>query len=251
MNYLNEIEFKGKNLLISGSTSGIGLSTVECLFGAEANCFLMGRDFTRLNLKLQKVGKPKCNLELLEGDICDDNYLEIVSQRVESLDGIVLSAGIIDYIPIKQLNRKRCFKMFDINVISNIVLLQKLIIKRKISNHCSIILISSISNNFGIPGTAIYASSKAALNGFARVLAIELAQRKVRVNIISPGIIKNSALLNNKSIVRESLLRDEITYPLGYLTEEDVVNKILFLLSTASGGMTGAELIVDGGFSLI
>ena len=96
---------------------------------------------------------------------------------------------------------------------------------------------------------ASYSASKGALSAFGRVLAIELAPRGIRVNMVAPAMVK-TAIMEKFDVSSEEFSEDEKRYPLGYGEPEDVANTIAFLLSDASKWMTGSELILDGGLTL-
>ena len=98
-------------------------------------------------------------------------------------------------------------------------------------------------------GNAIYSSTKAAISSFARVLALELAPRRIRVNIVSPGMVR-TPLLNQFDMTAEQFRSDEQKYPLGYGSPEDVANTVAFLLSDATKWMTGTDIVLDGGLTL-
>ena len=140
-------------------------------------------------------------------------------------------------------------KMFQTNYFSQLILVQLLLKKKLVNKGASIVFISSISSILGVPGTLLYASSKASVNAAVRVLASELAGQMIRVNAICPGIVKTE-MLNGTNIETDIFMNQEEKYPLGLGSPEDVGNCVLFLLSRASRWLTGQCIVIDGGFTL-
>jgi NAD(P)-dependent dehydrogenase (short-subunit alcohol dehydrogenase family) len=245
----NKYSLEGKNILVTGATSGIGKSIAQVLDSQLGNIAITGRDPERLKETFDNLtGLSKKNF------LCDltiDFELDELISQLPSLDGIVFCAGIIEYIPGKFSTSEKIRNIFNVNYDAQIALYQKLHKAKKINKKASLIFISSISSQIGTPGTLIYASSKAALNASVRVLASELAPLGIRVNSISPGIIKSPMIEKaGSSIEQEVFAKAESNYPLGYGEPADVAYAAAFLLSDASKWITGINLVVDGGFTL-
>ncbi|MCT3960312.1 SDR family NAD(P)-dependent oxidoreductase [Elizabethkingia anophelis] len=238
---------KDKNILITGATSGIGRGCINKLSEFSKNTFIVGRDAVRLEEVRSEnlLYKENCFL----GDLTNDFFLDELIDKLPVLDGLVLSAGIIDYTPAKMLNLKKLNSVFNINFFAIVLLIQKLLKKKKLANKSSIVLISSISSKTAVLGTSTYAASKAALNAYGRVLASELSGRGIRVNMVLPGIVKTK-LIENKLLDQEAIEDNEKDYPLGYGEVKDVVNQVIYLLSDLSCWVTGTEIIIDGGVLL-
>ena len=147
------------------------------------------------------------------------------------------------------INNKNIDEIMGINFNSNVILIQNLLKYKKINEGASIVIMGSIMSHFGQPGTALYSSSKAAITTYAKVMASELASRKIRVNVISAGLIKTKMFENflqyNSS--EEQIVKQ---YPLGIGSVKDVANLVLFCLSEKSSWITGADIVIDGGFSI-
>jgi NAD(P)-dependent dehydrogenase (short-subunit alcohol dehydrogenase family) len=135
----------------------------------------------------------------------------------------------------------------SINFNSQVLLTQQLIKQKKLNRNSSLIYISSIASKIGVAGTAIYAASKSALNAFVRVTATELSTQNIRVNSICPGIIL-TPMGEKAQSMSENVSKD---YPLGLGTPKDIVGPCIFLLTEASRWVTGTEMILDGGLTLI
>ena len=164
-------------------------------------------------------------------------------------DGVVFCAGINDFILTKFIKQDKINSMFQTNYFSQLILTQKLLKKKLVNKNASLVYISSLSSKLGVPGTLLYASSKAAINSAVKVIASELAPRGVRANSICPGIVKTE-MLSSTNIDEETFAKQEADYPLGLGTPEDIGNAVLFLLSDGSRWLTGNNMVIDGGYSL-
>jgi len=115
----------------------------------------------------------------------------------------------------------------------------------------SLVFISSISSKLGVPGTALYAASKAALSAFAKVLASEVASQGIRSNSVCPGIVL-TAMTDQamEATSTEDMEKGALLYPLGYGEPQDVAGMVMYLLSDISKWVTGTDIILDGGLTL-
>jgi NAD(P)-dependent dehydrogenase (short-subunit alcohol dehydrogenase family) len=149
------------------------------------------------------------------------------------------------------LSSEKISAVFSTNFDSNVILSQKLIKKKLLNKKASLVFISSISSKLGISGTAMYASSKAALSAFSKVLASELASQGIRSNSICPGIVKTPMSEKaNEVTSEEDIEKGASAYPLGYGEPADVAGLVMYLLSDVSKWMTGSDIIIDGGLTL-
>lgn len=229
------------NILITGGTSGIGLEVAKSSVNIYKDVSIVGRDFSKVENIGLKANFINCDLSKTH---------DIIIQDELSYKGIVFSAGIVEYTPIKVLNQAKMYEIFEINYFSSIRLLHSLLANNKIDNGSSIVFVSSISSKIGVPGTLVYSSSKAAIEASVRVLASELSKRKIRVNAVSPGLVHTPFL--NSEIFDEKKYSDESKkYPLGIGLPANVSDLIMFLLSDKSSWITGQTITIDGGFSLI
>jgi NAD(P)-dependent dehydrogenase (short-subunit alcohol dehydrogenase family) len=170
--------------------------------------------------------------------------------NVPQLDGVVHSAGVQRYFPLKFIPEEASREMMALNYEAPIFLIQSLLKNRRLSDSASIVFISSLAGLLGVRGNSIYSGTKAALIASARVMALELATRRIRVNCIAPGIVKTPmAQKMTTAISTEQMTEHEKLYPLGFGFPEDVANAAVFLLSSASRWITGQTLVLDGGFS--
>ena len=155
-------------------------------------------------------------------------------------------------MPLKFINKDDFDKIMNTNLFSPFFLTQSLIKKKKILNDSSILFISSISGPIiGSKGNLMYSASKSAINGIVKVLALELAEKKIRVNSISAGMIySNMWKEENNPISSEQLIQDSKKYPLGYGKPSDVASLASFLVSNESTWITGSTIVIDGGFTI-
>ena len=246
----NPFSLEGKTILITGASSGIGRSTaIECS-KLGASVILCGRNIERLEETINNLeGKDH---SILEFDITNILNKDFISQ-IPNINGIVHSAGISQMIPVKFMNSASLKEIMDVNFIAPFVFNNSLIKNKKISNKGSIVFISSISGNIATQiGETGYGASKAALLGYIKGCALELATKGIRVNGILPGIIETPLL--NKAFEKfsaEEINRIKKKYPLQrFGNPKDVALCAVFLLSDSSSFITGSNIVMDGGFSL-
>lgn len=215
--------FEHKHFLITGASSGIGQQNAWDLCRADASLTLLGRDEKRIDLTKKGLIADK-SPEIFIGDLSAISFIEQVALDVQPLDGVVLSAGMIDYTPAKMINKEKIRRVFDVNFDANVLLIQQLLKRKKIKNGASIVIISSISCKLGVPGTALYAASKAAISAYAKVIASELSSKKIRVNTIFPGIVKTNLVMNEGVLSEHELTKAESEY------HWDMVQQMMYLI---------------------
>lgn len=240
----------GKNILITGASSGIGRQIAIDVASNNGFAILTGRDNTRLNEVAALISRNKEIVSpVFSADLAREEDIVRLTEGLPKLSGVVINAGIIDYTPVKYLTKGNVENILLVNFVSNVLLIRRLLELRKIQSSASIVFVSSISTRLGIPGTSMYAASKAALSAFARVLASELSNKRVRVNVVSPGLIATD-LTEKISSVKSSQTDDVKSYPLGWGTVNNVSDQVIHLLSNKSEWMTGTDILIDGGFTL-
>ncbi len=244
---LSAFSLQGKTILVTGASSGIGACTaIECA-KAGAKVLITGRNVDRLNDTLSKMeGDDHVALPF---DLCNTDNLESFVAELPVLDGISFCAGITKSVPVKNMKDVDIENIFNTNILS-LMRLTKLLLKgKKLAGGASVVFISSIATTYAAMGNAIYAASKGAVNSFAKVLALELASRKIRVNCIQPGIVQTNML--SDSFSKEQFNQEAAKYPLGFGEPIDIANGIIFFLSDASKWSTGSILNIDGGVTLL
>jgi NAD(P)-dependent dehydrogenase (short-subunit alcohol dehydrogenase family) len=244
----NPFDLSNKNILVTGSSAGIGKQIAISASEMGANCWLTGRNLERLQ-NTKKALSVSGSHGLIQADLNSEEEIKNLVSGLSSLDGVVLNAGMLKTAPFKFIKKEQIEESMQVNFTSSMLLLNELVKQKKLNKNASIVFISSIGGNvIGHVGNVIYSATKGAINGVVKVLALEFANRGIRVNSIMPGMVKTE-LWDNGSYTEEQILEDEKKYPLGYGAPEDVANTVLFLLSNASKWMTGSHVLLDGGYS--
>lgn len=159
---------------------------------------------------------------------------------------------IVKPVPIKFINEQQIDEVFSINFKSVVLLNAQLLQQKKINNNASIVLISTISTLHPYFGGGIYIASKAALEGYGKTLALELAVKKIRVNILQPAMV-NTAIYQSTiaaAYSQEEMKKYANQYPLGIGEPEDIASAVCYLLSQKSKWITGTCIPMDGGLTL-
>lgn len=213
-----------------------------------AKLHISGRDAERLAATFNELDGE--NHTMQTADLTSEQDVDNLVQSVSGLDGVVLSSGITKTLPFKFINAGELDSIMQTNFSAPVLLLSKLIKLKKLNKGCSIVFVSSIGGNFiGAKGNAMYSASKGAINAIQKVLTVELAPQKIRVNNVSPGMVRTEMWENSTIFTVEQIEEDSKKYPLGYGEPSDVANAIVYLLSDASKWVTGISLVIDGGFT--
>ena len=249
---INPFSLEGKTILVTGSSSGIGRGiAIECSkIGAKV--ILNGRNVDRLKETLDMMEGE--GHQVLAADISKQEDIDCLVEDVPILDGCVLCAGIPQVCPVKHFKRGDIEDIFSVNALAPIMITSGLLKKKKIRKGSSVVLIESVSGVFvGTKGDVSYNASKAALNGFLKGAALELAGQGIRVNAINPGLVPTNILNLTNEMFAESHHTDIMvnSYPMKrYGTPEDIAYGAIYLLSDASSWVTGINLVIDGGYLL-
>ena len=246
---MNPFSLKDKTILITGASSGIGKETAILCSKMGANVIITGRNKTRLNETFLLL--EGSNNLLFHIDLTKEDEISHLISDIPNLDGVVNSAGIVKPLLLKFTEDKDINEIIGINTIAPIVLTKKLLQSNKINKQASLVYISSINgNSCSSIGSTIYATSKSALTGFMKAIALELAPKGIRANCINPGMI-DTKIFENSSIGLDYLEEDKKKYPLRrYGKPDEVANVAVFLLSDATLWITGSSILIDGGFTL-
>lgn len=252
MNILESaFSLKKSKILITGASSGIGREIAITAAKHGAIIYAVGRNQEKLNLLKEIIGDKNC--KTFSVDLIDIDEVTKLIENIDNIDGLVNCAGLIKLSPYKFITQNSFSEIFDINVKAPIFLTTMLLKKRKINNSSSIVFISSINGScVGAKGFTLYATSKGAISGLVKSLAVDLSKLKIRVNEIAPGMIITDGINSiEENVSTTSLQKDMNKYPLGgYGSPDDVANGCVYLLSSASKWVTGTKLIIDGGFTL-
>jgi len=248
----NPFALQGMNVLITGASSGIGKQCAISCSQMDANVILIARNLERLKIVMNELGEGKHSYYVL--DLLDfDKYPETINKIIREngkISGFIHSAGIEATIPLNALKPHIYEEVYKTNAISCFELIRFLSKKKNIGKNASFIAIASIMGIVGQKGKLAYCSSKSALINGIKSLALELAQKQIRVNSISPAIVETEMVDSLFSTMsKENMNIIEQNHPLGFGRPEDVANACVYLLSNASKWVTGTNLVIDGGYS--
>jgi NAD(P)-dependent dehydrogenase (short-subunit alcohol dehydrogenase family) len=250
---VNPFSLEGKTILVTGASSGIGRGiAVECA-KMGARLLISGRNMERLNETFALLeGK---NHNIVQADLSKQEDIEYLVTEAPELNGCVHSAGILKIATVKFINRNLMEDILNVNTIAPILLTSLLLRKKKLQKKSAVVFISSISGVYvANTGEAPYSATKGAISGFVKGAAFELASLNIRVNSINPGLVPTGILELSNSIFSEEQLKNTMygRYPLKRVgTPEDIAYGAIYLLSDASGWVTGINLVIDGGYTLV
>lgn len=248
----NPFSLEGKNILVTGASSGIGKSiAIECS-KLGAHLTIIGRNEIRLNeTYVALAGESNFHSKILV-ELTDYEHVESVVKELPVFDGVVNCAGIGTTNLFQFLTREKMQHIFDVNFFSPVELTRLLMKKKKISKNGSIVFLSSIDGPINSHiGNSSYSATKAALVAMAKGMAVELAPKNIRVNYLMPGQTE-TPLIHNEFITDEQLALDMEKYPMKrYGKPEEIAYGAIYFLSDASSFTTGSGLVIDGGFTLI
>lgn len=234
-------DFKDKNILIIGGTSGIGAALINNLLETEANIYMASRKEPDEQIS-NKV--THTTLDVLE-------IGEELEELPEALHGLVYLPGTITLKPFQGLKAADFQRDFEINVLGAIKVIEKCIKRLKKADGASIVLFSTVAAQLGLNYHTSVAAAKGALEGFGRSLAAEFASKKVRVNLVAPSLT-DTPLAKNLLSSEEKKEASDQRHPIGrYGQPIDIANMAQFLLSDQSNWITGQVMHVDGGLSTL
>jgi len=241
-------KLSGKVAVITAATSGMALATAKLFVEEGAYVFITGRRKDKLDEAVKAIGR---NVTGVQGDaskLADlDRLYETVKKEKGKIDVLFASAGWGEFAKIGEVTEEHFDKTFDLNVRGTLFTVQKAL--PLFSDGGSIFLNGSIASIKGFPAFGVYGASKATVRSFARTWLVDLKDRKIRVNILSPGTIDTPILdplgADAKEYFKSQVPRGEIGRP------EEIATVALFLASRDSSFVNGVELFVDGGTAQI
>lgn len=250
----NPFTLENKNIIITGASSGIGQQVAITCSKMGAKVALIGRNAERLDetrLQLEGDGHIVISYDLTFLDGMKDLVGNIVSQ-MGAIDGLVNCAGISSTLPFKLMLPEKVEEMFKTNVFATIELTKQVLGMKNVSKQgASVIFFASVMGCVGEKAKSLYSLTKGALISGCRSLAVEYAPKKIRVNVVSPGVVETSINRNQPYLADpERRKTTEALHPLGLGSTEDIANACVYLLSDASRWVTGQNLIVDGGYTI-
>lgn len=248
------MSLENKTIIITGAASGIGRETARVLHTLGAKLFLLDMNEDGLKSVQDELngGVIYKAINLIDFNLVKNVLMDAKEEFGSSYTGLVHCAGIPSVLPLRALSNEQYEKVMKINTQAGLNLAKVFTSKQGHdgSRQGSIVFISSVYGVVGSAANAAYAASKAALIGMTKALAIEFANKNIRVNCIVPGFIKTS-MADGVNAMFDAAYAERIQamHPLGWGEDVDIANGIAFLLSDASKWTTGAVFHIDGGFT--
>jgi NAD(P)-dependent dehydrogenase (short-subunit alcohol dehydrogenase family) len=245
----------GKVAVITGGSSGIGLATAKRFVDEGAYVFITGRRQSELETAVREIGQNVTGVQSDVSKMTDlDRLYAAVKEQKGKLDIVFANAGTGEFAALGQISEEHFDKQFDVNVRGMLFTVQKSL--PLLQPGGSVVLNASIVSSTGSPAFSVYSATKAAVRSFARTWSVDLKERKIRVNAISPGIVPTPGYNTSLGLTQEQVdqyVESSIgSIPLGRPgTTDEIAKAVLFLASDDSSYVTGIELFVDGGLTQI
>lgn len=243
------MDFKNKNVVITGASTGIGFATAKAFIEKEANVLITSRSQENLQKASDKINSA--NLKTVVSDTANLEGIALlekaVAQSGNKIDVLFLNAGIAVFTPIEEVTEEDFDAQFNTNVKGMFFTLQKLL--PHLNDGASVLFTSSTVATAANLGTSIYSATKGAVNKIAQIAANELAARKIRVNIVSPGPIRTEGL---EKVVTTDEGKDYLASATALQrlgNPDEIAKTVLFLASDDASFITGTDLLVDGGYT--
>lgn len=243
----NIINLANKIFIVTGAGSGIGRETSLVLADQGASVIMWDINAEGLT-ETTAIGGEHCHpmiIDLIDATAVAEAVAEVVEQYGK-LDGLVHCAGISSRKPLNVLSKDGFSRVMDVNFYSFVELVKNCAKKKHINDGASIVVMSSISSIHGYKAKTEYCVSKAAVDAFVRCMALELADRKIRINSVMAAEVLTPLALKAR-VINASVGAPDFTAPLGPSEPYEVANTIAFLLSDATKTITGTSLLIDGG----
>ena len=250
----NPFSLEGKNIIVTGASSGIGQQVAIACSMMGARIALIGRNKERLTetrTQLSGDGHVLVSYDLTDLQHQKELVTGIVAQ-IGVIDGLVNCAGISTVMPLKLMSPEKLEEFFKTNVFATIELTRQVLGINNVNKiGASVIFFASIMGCVGENAKSLYSLTKGALISGCRSLAVEYAPKKIRINVVSPGLIETAINKNQPYLADpEKRKQTETLYPLGLGETSDIANLCIYLLSNASRWITGQNFIVDGGYTI-
>ena len=245
----------GKVALVTGGSSGIGLATAQLYAAEGATVFITGRRREELDAAVKLIGPQAVGVQGDVAKLADlDKLFDIIKTKAGKLDIVFANAGSGEFVKLGDITEAHFDKYFGINVKGVLFTVQKAL--PLMPDGAAIVLNASIVATKGLPAFSVYSATKAAVRNFARSFSVDLKDRHIRVNVVSPGVVVTPAYKKELGMTEEQIKgfvdQAVANIPLGRTgTPEEIAKAVLFLSSDDSSWITGIELFVDGGMAQI
>jgi NAD(P)-dependent dehydrogenase (short-subunit alcohol dehydrogenase family) len=244
--------FQNKVALVTGGNSGIGLAAAQAFAREGARVAIAGRDPETLEAARKTLGPNAIAIQADVSKLSDiDRVLAQVKKEAGRVDALFVNAGVGHFAPIEQSDEALFDKQFATNVKGAYFTIQKALPLMKPGS--TIVVNASSVVNLGLPNSSVYTATKAAVASLARSLALELAPKGIRLNIVNPGPIE-TPIFERMGLPPEALkqMGEQIASQVPqkrFGSPEDIAHAVLYLSSDESGFVHGASLAVDGGMT--
>ncbi|WP_028748324.1 SDR family NAD(P)-dependent oxidoreductase [Rhizobium mesoamericanum] len=243
-------KFENKVVVVTGGTSGIGLATAKAFSEEGASVFITGRRKEALEAAVKAIGGRVTGVQGDMGKLADiDRLYDAVQQKHSHIDVVFANAGGGEFAPLGAITEEHYQKTFDTNVKGVLFTVQKAL--PLLRDGGSVILTSSTTSISGTPAFSVYSATKAAIRNFARNWILDLKDRHIRVNAISPGVTDTAGvdeLFGNGESAENTKNYLASLIPAGRIGKpEEIAKAVMFLASDDASFVNGIELFVDGG----
>ncbi|MFF1696397.1 SDR family oxidoreductase [Streptomyces sp. NPDC058257] len=245
-----EGKYEGKNVVITGGSSGLGLATARLLVGEGARVLITGRKQAALDAAREQLGDKASAVRSDASSLPDiDALADRVKAEFGTVDALFANAGVTGFAPFEATSEELLDELLTINTKGPYFTVQKLV--PLLAEGSGVVFTTSVVNVLGLPALSAYAASKAALRSMTRSLARELLPKKIRVNAVSPGPIDSGILDKTMppEAVEQTKAQMAADIPMLRVGTPDEIAKAVAFLAFDATFTTGAELAVDGGGS--
>jgi NAD(P)-dependent dehydrogenase (short-subunit alcohol dehydrogenase family) len=245
-------QYKDKIALVTGASGGIGMEIARELSRRDAHVLLIARRYDCLTALSREIIASGGMASAMPCDITDQDAVKTLAKQVQDRFGqihlLINNAGR-ELVKPFQISRPQDFRdLIEINLVSLAEVTRCFLCLLKAGS--AIVNIASVAGMVGAPGLGVYAASKGAVIALTRSLAKELAARKIRVNVVAPGLVRTEMTERIFGKLSPKQVADlEESYPLGIGSPQDISRGVAFLGSDDAAWITGQTLVIDGGFS--
>ena len=237
----NPFSLEGKTVIVTGASAGIGKATAILCAEMGAKVVALGRNEQRLAETMAQLQGEGHIMSAF--DLNDEKAMDAAIAALSLIDGVACCAGVANMNPFQFVDKEEMQRVFSANFFAPVLLVNKLLKAKKLQKGSSVVFVSSVDGPKVVhAGNSVYSASKSALVGMARNMAVDLVGKKIRVN----------SVIRTANVTEEMLQETAKALPMKrFAVPQEIANAIVFLLSEASSYITGAELVVDGGSSIV